>query len=239
MLRSFPRWAALAVLACAPSAGRAAVILETEAGGAAANNSVATAQGIPNSAFTAPSPPTAFGYNVGSTATIQGIGGGFLNGDVDFYSFTTGGNTFTFDIDGGADTVLSLFDSSGTLIAFSDDSFPADPGSADGFDAFIGEIFLGAGTHHVAVSSFPNLPNGLFSAGATAALTRPDGAEGGLGVFGATAGDSSFSFDDAQPAVGSPYTLHITQNPEPASLALWSLLGLAAAGYRRRRRTAG
>ncbi len=94
------------------------VITETETNGSASNNTIATAQAIPNSAFTKPNPcPAWLSISTSlSAATIHGLGGGQ---DVDFYSFSGSGalelcisdNPFTFP------TIVSLFDSTGALLA--------------------------------------------------------------------------------------------------------------------------
>ena len=82
------------VLACSMAGlasvapANAAIISETEdLGTTATNNTLATAQVIPGTAFTAPEPPTVFPRPGSVTATILGHGGG---DDVDFYSLLVG-----------------------------------------------------------------------------------------------------------------------------------------------------
>lgn len=206
----------------------ASVLAETETDGTAVNNTPGTAQAIPSSAFTTPVPATVFNPPGFPTATITGAGG---SNDVDFYSFTATGGSVLLDIDDDPftfDTMLSLFSSAGTLLAFDDDSGPADPGSERDIDSFIGTFTLpGPGTYFVAVSQFGNFPTALDCTGFSS-LTRPDGEFGGTSRTGCTPGDATF--EDSGSQSGSAYTLHISAAaavPLPATLAL---LGSAVAG---------
>lgn len=225
----------LVIVMLLAGSARAAIYGEAEAIGLATNNSVITAEPIAPALFTSPGPATVF-HPGGLTATVEGHGGG---SDVDFYSFATpGAISMTFDIDNiplGFDSIVSLFDSAGTLIAFDDDSFPPDAGSnSTGLDAFVGTYILpGAGTYYVAVSQFANFPTAR-STGTHSTLTRPDGAFGGVSVAGATFGDSSFQASGIDE--GFAYTLHMTVVPEPSSLALLGF-GAAAVGLCAVRRT--
>lgn len=187
-MRSFVIAAGVALL---PALAWGDTINESE-GAVQSNSTLATAQALSPTLFTPNANPNVFG--TAPTATVLGHGGG---NDVDFYSFTANGGTVTVDIDDDPytfDVILSLFDSTGTLLAFDDDSFPEDAGTSFGFDSFLGVFTLpSAGTYYVAVSEFANFPNAALAAGGYGNLSRPDGAFGGNSVSGVTPGDSSFS----------------------------------------------
>ena len=72
---------AMLVFGCA-TAAEAAPVIEFELDGTASNNSFATAQTIPTSAFTLPVPPTVFDPPGDPTAALTGFGGG---SDVDIF----------------------------------------------------------------------------------------------------------------------------------------------------------
>ncbi len=206
------------------------------------NNTIGTAQGVLFTDFTPNIDPNVFG-NL-PTATITGANG---RTDIDFFSFQTGVGTGYFDIDNDPftfDSILSLFDSTGTLLAYGDDSDPVDPGSAvnldvnGSVDAFLGTYtFTQAGTYYIVVTDFngdgvsTNFPNAAFVDPA-GVLTRPDGEFGGFTVNG-TPGDASFPLSG--PQAGSPYTLNVSlSNPTGASVnpvpepSEWLAMGMAS-----------
>ncbi|MBC7834765.1 MAG: DVUA0089 family protein [Phycisphaerales bacterium] len=231
-----------ATLLFAASAALAGPVSETEVVGFATNNTIGTAQAIPGGAFTTNIDPDVFGSL--PTATMSGHGGpssdGTAGSDVDFFSFATTGGIAYFDIDNDPfafDTILSLFDSTGTLIGYDDDSFPEDPGTAFGFDSFLGSITLPAGTYFITVSTFANFAS-ASGTGVNTSLFRPDAAFGGESVAGATPGDSSFPVSGTDGGIG--YTLEISVEgaahfiPLP-SAGLMGLAGMGLVTLRRRR----
>ncbi|HEX2837497.1 MAG TPA: DVUA0089 family protein [Phycisphaerales bacterium] len=205
-------------------------VLESEADGSAINNSIASAQSVAPGAFAANINPNVFGAL--PTASVQGRLG---LSDVDFYSFTAPAGNMYFDVDGAAptlDTYLALFSASGTLLADSEDSFPADPGSATDRDAFIGQINLPAGAYFIAVAASGNFANATFTGPDPLELFRPDGEFGGFAFPAATTGDASFLTSGPQTS-SLGYTLSITVIPAPSAAGL--LAAAAALRLRRRR----
>ena len=205
-----------------------ASITEIEANGTATNNTFATAQAIPSSAFTAPSPVGVFD-STWRTATIHGLGN---NGDVDFYSFTGSGpiQLAITDIPFTFSTIVSLYNSSGSLLGFSASSAPLKPGSVSTNDSYFGTFVLPAtGMYFVAVTSadasVPNFPDTSSCTG-FGTLLRPDGGDGGITTTGCSATPSPFSFNTVQPANSLAYTLQVSTPsdvPEPGGLAIGGL----------------
>jgi hypothetical protein len=203
--------AAAMLLAAMSAAG--SIVTEIEADGSAVNNNVATAQTLVISAFTLPAPASVFNPPGYATATVQGSGG--------FFGY---GGRVLLDMDNPVpsfDPLIALFDSNGTLLAYSDDSM-LDSGSVNPIDSFIGSYLLpAAGYYFVAISESPNFPTVALT-GTETPLTRPDRIAGGFAVSGVSAGVSTFDFNGVQPG-GADYTLHISAQspvPEPGSLAL-------------------
>jgi Bacterial pre-peptidase C-terminal domain/PEP-CTERM motif len=162
--------AGLAVLATAMATGQASagVVLEVEG-----NDSIATAQSI-NGSFTLDASPDIGDITGANTSTsiphvtVRGLPG---DGTRDFYSFnvSSAGILGIFDIDyalnapgrpSGFDAWLNLFDSSGTILAQSDDggTTAGAGGSFHPYDSFIQYTFANAGTYFIQVGNFPNQP---------------------------------------------------------------------------------
>jgi len=223
----------------------AGIISELESGSSSSNNSMATAEVIPHSAFSMSSSGDIFRNATNDSllpqfpsVTVEGQGG--LD-DVDFYRFTgNAGEALFIDIDNGwDDPVLSLFASDGTLLAFNDDLLDLDPGSTSLFDPFIGVYTLPAsGDYFIAVSEYPNFPFEWYTASGFSSLTRPDGFFGGetLTPLGT---DSSFLSNGSQEDFA--YTMHISRGispsgavPEPGTMVVFAL-GCGGWVCRRRR----
>lgn len=230
--RVFTLAAALTIAAVPSWAG---LIMETEANGAAFNNTIATAQAIANGSFTSPTPANVFAPAGSLTATIQGKGG---DDDLDFYSFQNSfaGTRLYLDIDNDPetlDTIIAVFNSAGTLLAYGDDTDPVDPGSASSIDSLLGPLTLSqTGIYYIAVTSYPNYPNASLLASETILSL------GGRLVTGAAIGDASFPASGIQPTESLGYTLNVTVAPAIPEPATFGLVGgaLLAIGVKLRRR---
>lgn len=216
----------------------AAPVVEVEANGTAVNNNVATAQMLSASAFTLPVPGSVFNPPGFFTATITGGNG--LN-DVDFFRFIAYGGQIYLDMDNlpaTFDPIVALFDSTGSLIAYGDDS-SLDNGSENTVDSFLGVFTLpGTGFYYIGISENPNFPTAALT-GTEIPLVRPGGGFGGYAVSGVAPGVSTYDFSGVQPG-GASYTLQASlQSPVPepgyfgAVSAVLVVLGYAA---RRKRR---
>jgi hypothetical protein len=145
--------ASVLVLGCAVAA-EAAPVSELELDGTATNNSLATAQTIPTSAFTLPVPPTVFDPPGLPTAALTGFGGG---SDIDFFRIS-GHGQLILDVDNGVngdflssiDTELFLYNSSGVLLTFNEDG-PNDPGTLHTHDSLIFFNLPGPGVYFVGI----------------------------------------------------------------------------------------
>jgi hypothetical protein len=214
------QWVLVAVIVFGCTvAAEAAPVNELETAGNASNNSAATAQSIPTSAFTLPVPPTVFNPPGFPTASLFGRAGG---PDVDIYRISGSGRVI-LDVDNEVissdfDTVLFLFNSSGASLVIDDDA-PLDPGSEHTHDARIDFILPAPGIYFVGVTGFFN--TNCEQAGPACSIT------------------TSFISNGPQPAddAAGEYLLHVSLEqplgvPVPATLALLLCSGALAAGVR-------
>lgn len=209
----------MAVMFGCTVAAEAAPVNELETGGNASNNSAATAQSIPTSAFTLPVPPTVFDPPGFPTASLFGRAGG---PDVDIYRISGSGRVI-LDVDNQVissdlDTVLFLFNSSGASLAINDDA-PLDSGTEHTHDARIDFILPAPDIYFVGVTRFFN--TNCEQPGPACSIT------------------TSFIENGPQPVgdAAGEYLLHISLEhpigvPLPATLALLFCAGGLAACVR-------
>ncbi|MEK6530975.1 MAG: PEP-CTERM sorting domain-containing protein [Deltaproteobacteria bacterium] len=205
-------------LACTATAN-ATALLEVEG-----NDSFATAQSL-NGYFSPAADPDIFGSL--PTASVSGLNSSAS--DVDYYSFSVvAAGIGYFDIDYGmydVDTTLSLFDSGYNLLAYVDDSWPEDPGTAHPYDSFLGTYtFTSGGLYYIAVTDYANFP--LATGSYVSGLTSPGGAFGGNAFAGDSGATSVNNTSGGFTLWGGDYTLHASienpgaQVPEPSTLLL-------------------
>ena len=162
------------------------------------NNTLLTALPIDDLGFSLDFDPNiGDSFNINTSTLIPHLSIlGTGDGSYDFYSFTVAnaGDRGIFDIDNGQsvgggsfDSVLYLFDASGTQLIRSDDA-GIDPGSISGLDSLLDFTFPTAGTYIIAVADF--------------------GGVGGGGPGGIV--DSPIPF-------GADYTLHVSIENHPTS----------------------
>jgi hypothetical protein len=124
-------------------------------------NTRSTATNV-DSFFSLPAPVSVYGTH--PTATVQSHID--VGTDMDWYSFTGTAEAFAyFDIDNNPYTFnsrLSLFNSSGMLLASNDNTLLPDPGSESRLDSFL-FTFTTSATYFVAVSSSDSSGTGDYT----------------------------------------------------------------------------
>lgn len=150
----------------APVSSAAATLTESEV-----NDSFNQAQGL--------------GYDSGHTvAGVMGTLGEKTQDDIDFYAFTANeGDVITVDIDNGwggeaiMNSIVGIFDSSGTLQRMNDNADSLDEGSISKADSYIEAYVVPAtGTYYVGVSTWPrffDLEGNIDTGGRTVRITPP------------------------------------------------------------------
>jgi hypothetical protein len=157
-------------------------------------------------------------------------------GTVGITSFGYGGGTTASGpvARGGFDTMLFLFNALGVLVAQSDDGLGAvvDPSTGNAADAGL-SLALVAGLYTVVLAEYDNFPNGFNLADG---FSRTGGGNFTPGLSGSC---SAASFCDFGGNARTPnWTLEVvgaTVLPEPASIALVGIAGLACGVARRRK----
>lgn len=179
-----------------------------------------------------------FSFNLGAASNVTLRSLGYAGG------VNASGQTIAR---GGLDTILALFNSSGTLIDSNDDgsagNVPADSGTGQNWDAYL-QAALAPGNYQVSVMQFdnfangPNLSNGFFRSG-EGNFTADFGCGGpafcdisGVTPFDQRDGRWAFDILNVSSAAGSG---PVSAIPEPETYAML-FAGLGLLGFVARRR---
>jgi hypothetical protein len=163
------------------------------------NNSIASAQALPASGSH-------------SINGVIGVLGGSTSDDLDYYSFqASAGDVLNIDIDNGyggagnVNTIIAIFDTSGTLLRMNDNATSLDTGSSSVLDSRIDAFVVPAsGTYTVGVSAFPQFFNLDGTVPVTSSSTStisvgpgpgPAPAPGGMIASFTPAGDYTLNID--------------------------------------------
>lgn len=184
-----------------------------------------TSSGEDDSQATAQSLGSISGTVSGANVTVFGWIDATNPQDHDFYNFTLDVTTTLYfdidyandvngtdDYDTGLDSMLAVYDASGTLRAYNDDYSYDDPGSAPYgyYDPFIGGLSLSAGTYTAVVTSYGNRPDNVYDESYNSLSIN------GYEVIGASPG---VSIDDGDGWTTGQYLLQVRNDADDIAVS--------------------